>query len=435
MTKKRAFWPRLYFFFPVLFLGLVSCGSTPVQDSPSPSGPAPTVTVPIALPITISLAGNLSRQRLAALDELIAQYESLYTNVKVEVVRAPKDEKLRHDWLRDRLEEGDTSLDILLLDATWPAEFAADSYLVSLEEQAESIAIEPSAFVPGTIEANELQGLLVAIPWVADAGLLYYRRDLLDAYGYGPPSTWSDLQRMALEIGDGEGLSAGYVWQGAADEDLTCNTLEQIWSRGGMALDAEGRTAFDSPQTQAAFEQMLGLVDSGASPPDIADTTADSSLTTFRDGEAVFLRHGSSAWEYVNSADSPVMGQVGISTLPASCLGGQSLALSSHSLHPVQALQFMAFLTGYEQQAHMAQEANQPPVLASAYEDEVLLAGAPRLRALGAAFPKAMPRPPLASYAQYSEVIYTEVNSMLAGHQDIEATAVNIQEGIEDALP
>ena len=434
MTKQRSLCRRVAYIVSILVCAIAGCGSTPVQVNPLPGGPAPTVTVPIPLPITLSLAGNFSRERLAALDDLIARYEALNADVKIEVVRAPKDSTRRREWVADRLNEGDTSLDILLLDATWPAELGAGGSLVPLEEEIESLGIELSTYLPGTIQANELQGHLVALPWVADAGLLYYRRDLLEAHGYGPPSTWAGLQQIALEIREREGLPDGYVWQGTADENLTCNTLEQVWGHGGDVFDGDGNIVFDSPQTYSALEQMRNLVASGASPQDVANYDDVSSLASFRNGEAAFMRHWSTAWEYVNSEDSPVAGRVGIAALPRSRGFGQSLALSSYSLHPDQALRFMAFLAGDEQQGHMALAANQPPVLAAAYEDTALLGHAPLLEILGTAFANAKPRPSLAEYALLSEAIYTEANSMLAGNQGAETTAINIQRRIESML-
>ena len=122
MTRQRPLLPKIAL-LPVLLVllaGATACGSTPAQDSPSPGEPAPTVTVPIPLPITISLAGNFSRERLAALDALIARYEAIHSEVRVEVVRAPKDSIQRRAWIRERLDDEDTSLDIYLLDATLP---------------------------------------------------------------------------------------------------------------------------------------------------------------------------------------------------------------------------------------------------------------------------------------------------------------------------
>ena len=176
---------------------------------------------------------------------------------------------------------------------------------------------------------------------------------------------------------------------------------------------------------------MLDLVASGASPTDIASSDAESSLATFLNGEAAFMRHWSTAWDYVSSQDSQVKESVGLTTLPSSCLGGQSLALSRHSLHPDRALHFIAFLAGYEQQIHMALQANQPPSLAAAYMDVALRGQSPLLEVLGVAVARAQGRPSVADYALVSEAVYSEVNRMLAGHQDAQTTADNIQQRIE----
>lgn len=414
-----------------LTCALSACTSTPTSDHGTPSDPAPTVTVPVALPVTISLAGNFSRERLAALDELVARYENLHPEVRIEVVRAPKDIGRRRDWFAERLDEGDTSLDILVLEATWPAEMAARGNLVPLQDQLGALRIDAGDFLPGTIQANQLEGSLVGLPWSADGGLLYYRRDLLEARGALPPATWDQLQQLALEIKDREDLQAGYLWQGTAGEDLTCNTLEQVWSQGGNLIDGQGNVVFDSSQTRSALDQMLRLVASGASPVGTASQDDGSSLAGFRNGDAPFLRHWVSAWEYLDSEDSPVADLVGIAPLPVACLGGQSLSLSRHSLHPELALRFMAYLAGYDQQAHMALAANQPPSLTGAYEDDALLESAPFLEALAPALAEARPRPSLANYAQISEVVYTEVNRMLSGEQDAATTSANVQQRTE----
>lgn len=424
----------LVFVFACLTCAISACASTPAADNGTLNSPAPTVTVPVVLPVTISLAGNFSRERLAALDELIARYENLHPEVRIEVVRAPKDIGRRHAWVTERLDGGDTSLDILVLEATWPAEMAAGGNLVPLQEQLEALGINAGDFLSGTIQANQLEGDLVGLPWSADVGLLYYRRDLLEAHGALPPANWDQLQQLALEIKDGGDLQAGYLWQGAAGEDLTCNTLEQIWSQGGDLIDEQGNVVFDSPQTISALDQMLGSVVTGASPVDTASQDDGSTLAGFRNSEAPFLRHWVSAWEYLDSEDSPVAGRVGIAPLPVGCLGGQSLSLSRHSLHPEMALAFMAYLAAYEQQAHMALAASQPPSLAEAYEDNTLLESAPLLQALAPALSRARPRPSLASYALISEVVSTEVNRMLAGEQDAQTTSANAQDHIESLI-
>src|SRR3546814_6551161 len=81
------------------------------------------------------------------------------------------------------------------------------------------------------IANNTVDDQLVAVPWFVDAGLLYYRRDLLEKHGKTVPKTWRDLTEttraiVAAEQAAGDGDLQGFVWQGRAYEGLTCNALE-----------------------------------------------------------------------------------------------------------------------------------------------------------------------------------------------------------------
>lgn len=433
LSRSTPLWRVIAVVTALLISTLSACGpSTPGEDL-IPSGPTPTVTVPVDLPVTIALAGRFTNQALAVLDEQIGDFQAANPDVRIEIVRAPKDAARRREWIAARLGEGDNSIDLFLLDATGPAEFAADGGLVPLDDQLAAQGVETSAFLPATLQANTIDGHLMALPWSADGGLLYYRRDLLDKYGYGPPTNWADLQEVTLDIKAREGLRYGFVWHGAADENLTCSTLESVWSHGGDVLDEAGTVAFDSRESRAALLQMKDLVRSGASPQEVAALDRWQALAAFKDGQAVFMRNWFDVWDYLNSEDSSVAGRVGMAALPASCLGGQSLALSAYSLHPHQALRLMAFMVGYDQQVELAKSASQPPALEGAYHDEDLLARAPLFKTLHAAFSAARARPSVAPYVPLSEAIYTEVNRLLAGHQDVEVTAANIQRRIEAA--
>ncbi len=56
------------------------------------------------------------------------------------------------------------------------------------------------------------------MPWYTDAGLLYYRKDLLAKYGVQPPKTWGELAAAAKKLQDGERAAGiadfqGFVFQ------------------------------------------------------------------------------------------------------------------------------------------------------------------------------------------------------------------------------
>ena len=93
----------------------------------------------------------------------------------------------------------------------------------------------------------------MAIPHHAYVGVLLYRTDLLHQYGYrAPPKTWDELEAMAARIQAGERARGeakfwGFVWQGAAGEDLTCAGLEwQLAAGAGRIIEDD--TSMSSPR-------------------------------------------------------------------------------------------------------------------------------------------------------------------------------------------
>ncbi|PYX84444.1 MAG: hypothetical protein DMG68_20795 [Acidobacteria bacterium] len=105
-----------------------------------------------------------------------------------------------------------------------------------------------SAAAPDLISSYTVKDRVVALPYHADVGVLYYRTDLLTRYGYHiPPQTWSELEKMAFRIQEGERGAGdkdfwGFVWPGAADEGLTCLALEWQASEGGGRIIEANRT-------------------------------------------------------------------------------------------------------------------------------------------------------------------------------------------------
>jgi trehalose/maltose transport system substrate-binding protein len=85
-------------------------------------------------------------------------------------------------------------VDVYIIDVIWPGIAAA--HATDLKQY--FTEKELSEFFPRIMANNTVQGKLVAIPFFTDAGLLYYRTDLLEKYGFkNPPNTWSELQQMA----------------------------------------------------------------------------------------------------------------------------------------------------------------------------------------------------------------------------------------------
>ncbi|TCJ18911.1 extracellular solute-binding protein, partial [Rubrobacter taiwanensis] len=71
-------------------------------------------------------------------------------------------------------------------DVIWPAQFAANGWIVDLSDRFGN----RGDFLEGTIQSNTYEGAIYGVPWFTDAGMLYYRADLLEEAGVEPPTTW-----------------------------------------------------------------------------------------------------------------------------------------------------------------------------------------------------------------------------------------------------
>lgn len=408
-------------------LCLANCGSPATPPTATQAGPTPTVTVPLDLPVVVSIVGSFDGQTLAVLDQQISAFEAANPNILVEVVESGGTTAERREEFGRLLSKGDSSYDIYVIAPHWLAEFSASGWLRPLGGLLRAHGLDLGAFLPPAAKASTIDGQPLALPWTADAGLLYYRQDLLD----NPPTSWSELEEISLAFASAGAPPYGYVWQAATDDDLTCHSLEFVWAYGGDVLDAAAQVVFDSPQTRSGLQQIARLIELGVSPGAMMAYTEETALEAFQSGQALMMRNGAFAWGQLNAPGAPLAGRVGIAPLPASCLGGQSLGLSASSLYPEQAFEFMAFLTAHEQQAQLALAGGMLPVRETVYLDPTILAEVPPLVDLYGGLLVAEPRPKSQASAALSETIATEVQALLSGEQDIETTVIRIQRHLE----
>ena len=176
------------------------------------------------------------------------------TGNEVKIITPPNDASERLALYQQLLSAGSDRVDVLQIDVIWPG--LLGSHLLDLRPYAKGA--EQQHF-PGFIANNTSHGRLVAMPWFANAGLLFYRSDLLQKYGQQVPETWDALTASARTIQDAERAAGnermwGYVWQGRAYEGLSCNALEWVVSHdGGSIVEADGRISIDNPRAELAL--------------------------------------------------------------------------------------------------------------------------------------------------------------------------------------
>jgi multiple sugar transport system substrate-binding protein len=368
-------------------------------------------------------------------DEAIARFEAANPGVRVVRQVGPHSSTAFHDLLTQKLKNRDPGVDVFFMDVIWPAEFAAAGWARDLSS--EFPPSERARFLPGTIAANTFRGRLYGVPAFIDAGLLYYRDDLLAAYALTPPRTWEELAEEAHRIASGERAKGvemvGYSGQFKQYEGLVCDMLELIASNSGTLVDAQARHAtLASPATLAAVRWARDVLVGHLAPRSVLTYEEPESLALFLQGRAVFLRSWPYAWQVANDPQrSRVAGRVGVGALPhfpghasAAALGGWQYGISSYSPHPELAYRFVAFMTSEEMQRFFAVHASLAPTRAALYSDPEVLAEDPQFARQAAAFRAAVPRPVTPVYPAVSAVLQRYFSRALSeGPGDLEAEA------------
>jgi trehalose/maltose transport system substrate-binding protein len=348
------------------------------------------------------------------------------TGNKVKVIASPTSSSEQLGLAQQHLAAGSTDIDVFRIDVVWPG--ILGTFFLDLKEHSKGAEKEHFEAI---IANNTVDGKLVAMPWFTDAGILYYRKDLLEKHKEKVPTTWQELTATAKKIQDAERKAGnkdmwGYVFQGKAYEGLTCNALEWIASFGGGAIvDAEGKITIDNPDAVAALELAASWIGTIA-PQGALNYQEEEARGIFQAGNAVFMRNWPYAYKNAQEATSPVKDKVGIAVLPkgaganarsAAALGGWNLAVSKFSKHPKEAADLALYLTGPEEQKRSAIEGGYQPTIASVYQDKDVLAANPMFTALVDTFKSAVPRPSTATKDKYNQVsseFYNAVHAVLS---------------------
>ncbi|MGB4996175.1 MAG: extracellular solute-binding protein, partial [Nitrospira sp.] len=235
----------------LLLLWLVLFGP-PLNDSIAggPAAPSKGQTTPITLRF-VSWKPDHPRVWDDALDE----FTKAHPHISIVRELAPHSSTAYHDLLTQKLKNRDATVDVFFMDVIWVPEFAEAGWARRLDERFTPAMREE--FLPATIEVGRYSDHLYGVPSRIDAGLLYYRSDLLAKYGFSPPTTWDELARQADAIVAGERRNnptlRGYTAQFKQYEGLVCNLLEFIDGHGGSLLTSDGtHSTLGRPETLAA---------------------------------------------------------------------------------------------------------------------------------------------------------------------------------------
>ena len=389
----------------VLLTGYVAAGARAGEPPESGRGP-----------LTLAPAGDLT----GYLGPLLEGWNRTHPGEKVTLVELPDSADETQAQMVTDLRDGDRSrFDVLNIDVNWTSEFAAAGWIRPLPRDRFPL----KTFLQPVVDTATYDGQLYAVPYVTNAGLLLYRKDVLAEEGVAPPRTWAELERYAKTIAPKHGLD-GYAGQFLPYEGLTVNAAEAVYSAGGSILGDEGeRVTVDSAAAREGIGFLARGVREGWIPREALTYKEEESKQAFQDGRLLFLRNWPYAYVGASAPGSKIAGKVGAVPLPGpdgpgtSVLGGSNLAVSAHARHPDSAARLIAYLTSERVQRQVLTRGALPPVRADLYQDPALIRRFPYLPTLRTSVLAAEPRPKSPRYDQVSLVVQAVVHDAMAGHQ------------------
>ncbi|WP_230414069.1 ABC transporter substrate-binding protein [Collimonas silvisoli] len=349
------------------------------------------------------------------------------TGNQVVVISSPNDASERLAQYQQILSSGGDTIDVFQIDVVWPGTLG--DHFIDLKPF--SNGVEKDHF-PNVVANNTYKGKLVGMPWYIDAGLLYYRKDLLSKYQLNVPNSWDELTAAAKKIQDaertaGNGKMWGYVWQGRAYEGFTCNALEWVASyNGGAIIDAKGAVTINNPAAAKALQNAAGWIGT-ITPAGVLNYQEEDARGIFQSGNAVFMRNWPYAWSLLQKDDSTVKNKVGVAPLPkggdgrsAAALGGWQLAVSKYSKNQKLAADLVMYLTSPAVEKQRAIDASFNPTIMSLYKDPDLLKANPFMGDLYSTFQNTVARPSTVTgerYNQVSNAFWNMAHEILSGKQ------------------
>ncbi|MBF2015114.1 MAG: ABC transporter substrate-binding protein [Rivularia sp. T60_A2020_040] len=362
---------------------------------------------------------------------IIKDFEAKNPGIRINIVEGPNATNLLEDLYTSAFILGDSPYDLVNMDVIWTPKFAAAGWLLDLTDKITQQ--ELAAFSRPDVEGRRYKGKLYAIPMRSDVGMLYYREDLLKEAGFNPPESFDDLVKISQSLQEKSKVDWGYVWQGKQYEGLAAMFVEILEGFGGYWVNPETlEVGLDQSETLAAIEFLKNTIQIGISPPGVTTYQEEETRRIFQNGNSAFLRNWPYVWPLANTESSAVDGKIAIKPMvhtkngnSGACLGGWALGISKSTKHPEAAWKAISYFTSEEAQRKFVLEAGFVPSRRSLFIDPQIVAKYPHYPELLKVVDQAVLRPPIAQYAQTSDILQRYLSAALTSRMTPEAAMKN----------
>jgi multiple sugar transport system substrate-binding protein len=414
-------------------LAAAACGgggsTAPAGNSSTPAAADFTQKGPITYVSGKDVVGYTNKE--------IARWNAAHPDEKVTFQELPDNADLQRQQMLQNAQVKSDKMSVLSVDVVWTAEFAAKQIVDELPAD----QFPTTGLLPGPIDSAKYFNKLYAAPWSSDGALLYYRKDLLDAAGLKPPTTWDEMKQACTKI---KGMAGNakmdcYAGQYNKYEGLTVNFAEAVNSAGGNIIGEDGKPAVNSPEAVKGLQFLVDSFKDGTIPKGAITWQEEQGRQAFQSGKLIFNRNWPGIGLQLSATDgtSKVNGKYEVAPLPGltgvgvSSLGGHNLAISKYAKNKGTALDFIKFMTSDKEQRQRTKDTTNAPVIEALYTDTDLQKTKPYLPTLAKSLATAKPRPKAVQYGDVTLAIQDAAYAALQGNKEPKAALDELQTKLE----
>jgi multiple sugar transport system substrate-binding protein len=245
--------------------------------------------------------------------------------------------------------------DVLMLDNPDVQQIAASGALSPLGDY----GITGDGVTPAVLDAGTYQGELYGLAPGVNSLALFYNKDLLDAAGITPPTTWDELKSAAKALTQGD--TYGFAFSGVNNYEGTWQFMPWMWSNGG------NEDNLNTPENAEAMDFLASLITDGSASQSVVGYSQGDVNNQFIAGKAAMMENG--PWQIPSLKEAGInFGYVAIPAQSASDksqtpLGGETFTVpnTGNTEKMAAAGKLVACINSPENAATIANENNYVP--------------------------------------------------------------------------
>ncbi len=315
---------------------------------------------------------------------------------------------------------GGDSPDVAAVDMAWMPLLANSGKVLALDSAIADAGMNLDDFYPPLLSVNRYNDQLFGLPVSTNNLELLINDDLFTAAGLdpaSPPTTWDELAAAAQTCADPDNGVVGMELYTQPGEGLTWQFQVYLWQAGGAFLNADNTAAaFNSDAGLQALNYWKSLIDSGASSLAPWGLFDQGKACMRMDGSWVVSGYAETAAFNFSTAQMPIPAD----GVHATNMGGEHLVIfPGDDAQQQAAFTFIQYLTSTDVQIGWDEQTAFMPVRDSVATDAGyqtwLQDTEPRLIPFAESQQYAINRPPVAVYAELSDVFSANVERALYG--------------------